>query len=1566
MNFIRQIFCSIIVSGVLIVSAEAQDVFTFVAGQKASAAVTGDTHHQYDYWIKPTSSSSLGTLQIFDGGLGGVADVVVGSADTKTTFQLFLYDSLKTDRPVQVLITNSEQKYINRWYGIASLDAAAAPNGWILRVSAGDGDDVNAFKLNLVNSKGISQVGKDWMIYSYELPLCLFGISENDEVQVRPHPAFAGKRMEIQSFGEEYSNVYVRDIFGQTSPLPVDSNFLKLSVADIQNQWGVSVSGSSMRINNLVIRGKSDTAIIWEWMPSIVQKPKMPAISVLKQAGVNCNSVRLCVSETTRRELPNFPPLWIIGDTKLNCDSALIEFPKGGTYTAQVLLPTTGFYFPKYWLSDFSVNINAPPVAVITGAQELVSPGEVLNLEAKESYDPEGSPLRLQWFINNESRGNQSTLRFSSLIPGIYEIKLIVNDGASNSICNEARDTKTIRVNAQPYAEISGPRIHGRSVESKFIVKNDFDSDGDAFLYTWSGPGIIGSNKQRSVIVKHDEAGTYQISLTINDQTGTTNATYSTAVEYRVNADPVPAFILAEQAAPKDTIQLSAVNTMDPDSKNLKYHWTVSDGADFDTPEATLSFITPGDYTVTLKVDDGEGVENSVQSYTRDIHINAPPVPRITAVDHSTSARQIISAEKSSDDDQKVLKYSWNYGDGSTGTGKSIVHVFQKSGRYKITLTADDGQKQSNSIQSTTHELVINKYPTARFTIPANWEPEKPLPVDGTLSSDPDGAVSKYVWLVNGKETAQDSVTSLVFPEPGDYAVALRVTDNSGFDDAIGMQTATIHVNYPPLIKWRTTPAVTEENELVTFDARASNDPDGKIKNITWRFPDSTILSGMKVTKAFKNSGMMTVRITADDGAGFSNSIQSKDFSVLVNNRPIIVTKTFLRSNSQVILLDASQSYDIDGQALKFDWLLSDGTHRHDASFYWEAPKGGVHFISLTVDDGQGKKNSIARESIRLIVNRPPIAVVDSIIYSCTGMTLLLNGSLSHDPDGDPITTQWEFGDGASSSETNPAHIYTKPGFYTVKLTLSDGFADHPTIATIPVIIEGSPQAFQSFSDTTICVNTSLTFDGTRSTDPNGPLGSYSWDFGDGLNALGSMVTHAYSNPGTYYVTLTVVGNGSGRCSKVNQATSTIHIVEGPTADFALSDAASIGEVVNVDASPSRANGKILSTSWEARCGDIVITKEGTQAEFKFEKSGLYTVQLTITIETSTNCSSSTVVKNIRVNAAPVLALNVPADIALGDLLVMDGSKSFDPDGILTEYLWSIDGNKVGTTPIVSLPMTTAGDHIATLRITDNSGTSTHSATQTVKIRVNSKPNPMFTMLDPLYESEIVNLEPVRLVDSDGDTLSFIWKIDGMVSSSNALAFQSGRHTLTLIANDGRNLSNSLDSVQKDVFVLPKPDLKSIGFPKNWMTGGEMNITEITNLSDIGFMNNRMINSTWRASTVGDQTVAIGWSPRRDILAQETFPIHVWPVLEFVNPPAAKTIPWNPSNPSIILTAPNVNRPEERMVTYEWRKGRSLIGYGKVIEAPLNAGKNVFLLRVIDQDMIGARPGEVEIVVNCE
>jgi PKD repeat protein len=795
----------------------------------------------------------------------------------------------------------------------------------------------------------------------------------------------------------------------------------------------------------------------------------------------------------------------------------------------------------------------------------------------------------------------------------------------------------------------------------------------------------------------------------------------------------------------------------------------------------------------------------------------------------------------------------------------------------------------------------------------------------------------------------------------------LKVKDNSGFEDAIGLKTAKIHINYPPVVKWHTVPEVAEPNEPVVFDSKGTYDPDGTILSVTWSFPDGTVLTGPKVTKSFKNSGVVAVKITADDGQGFGNSVQTKEFPVLVNNMPIIVTKNLIHTNSQIVNLDASQSYDIDGQALKFDWLLSDGTHRHESSFNWQVPSGGVHFITLTVDDGQGKKNSIARETIRLIVNRPPVAVVDSIIFSCSGQTILLNGSRCYDPDNDPLTAQWNFADGTTSAEMNPAHVYTKPGYYNVQLVLSDGFSEKPTVATIPVIVEGSPQAVQGFADTTVCVNAPVEFDAALSSDPNGPLGSYTWDFGDAITAFGSKVSHTFSKPGTYYVLLTVVGNGSGRCSRVSQASSTVHVVEGPSAEFLLPEAVSINEVIHVDASKSKPNGTLLSTKWTIQSSDTVFAVDGSQAQFALPRPGVYDVKLALTIESKTNCNNAILVRSVRVNAPPVLKWNVPKAIALGDLLVMDAAGSYDPDGIIKDYVWTLDGKVIATTQAASIIMTAAGKHTVGLQITDNSGTSSSSVSQETVVDVNSKPSPSFSLPDLMYEGESANLLPLPSADADGDVLSFLWKIDGREYTQSTLSFEkSGKHIVKLIANDGRGLNNSVDSVSKEISVIAKPDLKTLSVPKNWLVGSEVNIAEITSFRGVGFIADSALTAQMQIRTEGKQAIMLGWAPKGIVLAKEQFDIQVWPTLEFTSKPEPQELIWNPSNPAAVIKTPDVNRPENRNVRFEWKKGTMIIGYGKVVAVPLTKGENRFVVTALDQDMVGARPVSVEIVVICQ
>src|SRR5947208_12860 len=84
--------------------------------------------------------------------------------------------------------------------------------------------------------------------------------------------------------------------------------------------------------------------------------------------------------------------------------------------------------------------------------------------------------------------------------------------------------------------------------------------------------------------------------------------------------------------------------------------------------------------------------------------------------------------------------------------------------------------------------------------------------------------------------------------------------------------------------------------------------------------------------------------------------------------------------------------------------------------------------------------------------NQPPVASVGGPYSGVANQAVTFDGSGSSDPDGDPLTYQWTFGDGATGSGVTPTHVYAASGSYTAMLVVSDGMATSST-STTPVTI---------------------------------------------------------------------------------------------------------------------------------------------------------------------------------------------------------------------------------------------------------------------------------------------------------------------------------------------------------------------------------------------------------------------------------------------------------------------------------------------------------------------------------
>ena len=215
-------------------------------------------------------------------------------------------------------------------------------------------------------------------------------------------------------------------------------------------------------------------------------------------------------------------------------------------------------------------------------------------------------------------------------------------------------------------------------------------------------------------------------------------------------------------------------------------------------------------------------------------------------------------------------------------------------------------------------------------------------------------------------------------------------------------------------------------------------------------------------------------------------------------------------------------SWDEDGNLVNYTWDFDDG------NFAWiEDPlhtfEGyGTFDVTLTVRDDDGLE---AVATLTIYVNAPPVPVIDAQpLELLAGESVSFDGSPSWDPDGTIQFWLWNFDDGATSGDQQVEHVYVQPGSYNVSLKVYDNLNSIATTWVIITVINLEPQV--DFAVTPVSANTTVTFSFVdNSSDPDGSIVGWTWDFGDGNSSSEHNPQYRYLLPGDYNVTLTVQDN---------------------------------------------------------------------------------------------------------------------------------------------------------------------------------------------------------------------------------------------------------------------------------------------------------------------------------------------------------------------------------------------------------------------------------------------------------
>ncbi len=204
----------------------------------------------------------------------------------------------------------------------------------------------------------------------------------------------------------------------------------------------------------------------------------------------------------------------------------------------------------------------------------------------------------------------------------------------------------------------------------------------------------------------------------------------------------------------------------------------------------------------------------------------------------------------------------------------------------------------------------------------------------------------------------------------------------------------------------------------------------------------------------------------------------------------------------------------------------------------------GTYFVTVRgtgkpangTDYGYSNYGSIGFYFVRgTVVSTGPIAPV--AVAKATPQTgdaplvVSLDGSGSFDQDGSVVSYGWSFGDGSSGAGSVVNHTYTAAGTYTAVLTVTDsqGLTASQSVQIQVTAPNINPTAVIAASTTSGVAPLAVTFSGSGSSDPDGTISTYAWNFGDGTTGSGSTASKTFSAAGTYTVTLTVTDNRGGK-----------------------------------------------------------------------------------------------------------------------------------------------------------------------------------------------------------------------------------------------------------------------------------------------------------------------------------------------------------------------------------------------------------------------------------------------------
>lgn len=729
-----------------------------------------------------------------------------------------------------------------------------------------------------------------------------------------------------------------------------------------------------------------------------------------------------------------------------------------------------------------------------------------------------------------------------------------------------------------------------------------------------------------------------------------------------------------------------------------------------------------------------------------------------------------------------IPPYQFIWNDGYNGSNRWVTE-----GEYIVEVTDSEGCTGSDTIN-----VYYVDDPEGAFFDPSSACVDSVIHfIDQSFSNYPPDlppiTIVDWQWdFGDGSVGSSMQNPTHAYDTAGMYTVELIVTNDLGCKDTAWSQ---VWANPAPNVAFEFENVCTDT--LFTFTDVSTIDT-GQIVSWAWDFGDASLpVQTQHTTHSFANPGFYNVTLLAVSDSGCPAYLTQQAYAAPLPVVDFTPTDVCVGNTSSFSDLTTVSAGTVEGWQWDFGDQTGSSVLQNPVYTYADTGTYNVTLVATT--------DSVCRDTLTqtVTVHPSPIAgftndtVCAQLAMSFTDTSTVIAGSI--------VSWNWTFGDGSTSTDQHPTHVYSLGGQYTVSLTVE---SDLGCIDTYDKTIIVYPKPYANFTAFAACQNEENTFTDMSLVATGSQVTNWNWDFGDPAagTSTNQFPTYVYDTSGVYTVTLIVETNFG--C--LDTSTSTSEVYDLPVSDFTFNDVCKYNPAIYTNTSTIALGSSIISYNWDF--GNGVYSGNQNPVGQQYAAPGLYDVTL---ITRSNNGCGDTLVQTIEIFPVPQALFTFdsvcfPLANSFTDLSSVTGNYQVDT------WNWKFgDGTTPSTLQHPTHQYENWGDYYTTLTVTTDAGCT--NDTTLGPVRVHPKPMADFSneLANCLHDTTtFLSLSSVENAPND-ELVLWNWNFDdGSTSTLQDTAHVFADYGFYNVALAVQTNHGCQDTVVRAVEIYPLPEVQ--------------------------------------------------------------------------------------------------------------------------------------------------------------